>query len=69
MNERNLLFRRNCCPAERENNLKADIYLIELSAPVEEFLTIAINDTANTLFIAGIAGLLCHATIFFFSLI
>ncbi len=33
---------------------------LELAAPIEELLTVAIDDTANTLFITGITGFLCH---------
>jgi hypothetical protein len=35
-------------------------YLIDLPAPVEELLTVAINDTANTVFHTGIARIFCH---------
>jgi hypothetical protein len=56
----NLLFRGNRCLIQGEYDGQADINLIELSAPVEELLTVPINDTTNTLFITGIAGLLCH---------
>ena len=55
-----LLFRHNRCPAQGEYNVQAYIYLIELPAPIEELLTVAIDDTANTLFITGITGSLCH---------
>jgi hypothetical protein len=55
-----LLFRGNRCPAQGEYHIQANIYLIELAAPIEELLTVAIDDTANTLFITGITGLLCH---------
>jgi hypothetical protein len=54
------LFRGNRCPAQGEYHIQANIYLIELTAPIEELLTVAIDDTANTLFITGITGLLCH---------
>ena len=55
-----LLFRGNRCPALREYRIQANVYLIELTAPAEELLTVAIDDTANTLFITGITGFLCH---------
>ena len=55
-----LLFRGNRCPVQGEYTIKANAYLIELAAPVEELLTVAIDDSANTLFITGITGFLCH---------
>jgi len=55
-----LLFRGNRCPAQGEYRIQANVYLIELAAPAEELLTVAIDDTANTLFITGITGFLCH---------
>jgi len=55
-----LLFRGNRCPAQGEYHIEANVYLIELPAPIEELLTVAIDDTANTLFITGITGFLCH---------
>jgi hypothetical protein len=55
-----LLFRGKRCPAQGEYHLQANVYLIELPAPIEELLTVAIDDTANTLFITGITGFLCH---------
>jgi len=66
-NDKNFfLFRRDRCAAQGEYHGQTDIYLVELSAPVEELLTVAINDTANTFFITGIAGLLCHKVSFSF---
>jgi len=55
-----LLFRGNRCPVQGEYRIQANVYLIELPAPIEELLTVAIDDTANTLFITGITGFLCH---------
>jgi hypothetical protein len=55
-----VLFRGNLCPAQGEYNIQANVYLIEFLAPIEELLTVAIDDTANTLFIAGITGFLRH---------
>jgi hypothetical protein len=54
------LFRHDRRAAQGEYHVQADIYLVELPAPGEELPTIAINDTANTFFITGIAWLLCH---------
>jgi len=54
------LFRGNRCPAQREYDVQANVYLKELPAPIEELLAVAIDDTANTLFITGITGSLCH---------
>jgi hypothetical protein len=34
--------------------------MVEFGAPFEELLTVAIDDTANTFFIAGVTGFLCH---------
>jgi hypothetical protein len=56
----NLLFRGNRCSAQGVYYIQANVYLIELPAPIEELLTVAIDDTANTLFITGITGFLCH---------
>jgi hypothetical protein len=55
-----LLFRGNRCPSQGEYHIQANVYLIELPAPIEELLTVAIDDTANTLFITGITGFLSH---------
>ena len=55
-----LLVRSNGYPVQRENEVQTNIYLIQLTAPFEELLTVAINDTANALFITGITGFLCH---------
>ena len=59
-NYEDLLFRGNRCPAQGEYHIQANVYLIELPAPIEELLTVAVDDTPNTLFITGITGLLCH---------
>ena len=55
-----LLFWGYRCPAQGEYDIQANVYLIELAAPVEELLTVAIDDAANTLFITGITGFRCH---------
>jgi hypothetical protein len=56
-----MLFRSDCCLTEGEDHIKTIIDLVDLAAaPLEEVLTVAINDTANTLFYAGIAGVFCH---------
>jgi len=55
-----LLFRGNRCLAQGEYHIQANVYLIALPAPIEELLTVAIDDTPNTLFITGITGFLCH---------
>jgi hypothetical protein len=57
-----LLLRGNLCPAQGQYHIQANINMIELAAPFEELLTVAIDDTANTLFITGITGFLCHQT-------
>jgi hypothetical protein len=57
-----LLLRSDGYPVQRENDVQTNVYLIQLSAPFEELLTVAINDTANTVFITGITGFLCHQT-------
>jgi hypothetical protein len=54
------LFRGNCCPAQGEYPVQAKFDMSELAAPVEELLTVAIDDTTDTLFITGITGLLGH---------
>ena len=55
-----VLFRGNRCPPQGEYHIQANVYLIEPAAPIEELLTVAIDDTANTLFITGITGFLSH---------
>ena len=56
-----MLFRGDCSLAEGKDHIKTIIDLVELAAaPLEEVPTVAINDTANTLFYAGITGLFCH---------
>jgi hypothetical protein len=55
-----LSFRGNRCPAQGEYHIQVNVYLIELPAPVEELATVAIDDTANTLFITSITGFFCH---------
>jgi len=58
------LLRSNGYPVQRDNEVQTNVYLIQLTAPSEELLTVAINDTANTLFITGITGFLCHQATF-----
>jgi len=42
------------------DQIQTNVDLVELAAPFEELLTIAINDTADTLFFTYITGLFCH---------
>jgi hypothetical protein len=60
MSCKRLLLRGNRCPAQGEYHIQANITMIELATPFEELLTVAIDDTANTLFFTGITGFLCH---------
>ncbi len=46
----------------------ARAHLIDFLAPMEELLTVAIDDTANTLFQTGIARIFCHKFIFAYSI-
>jgi hypothetical protein len=59
-----ILLRSNGYLPQRKNEIQTNVYLIQLTAPFVELLTVAINDTANTLFITGITGFLCHQTTF-----
>jgi hypothetical protein len=45
-----LLFSYTRRPARLEQGIQANAQVIELLAPMEELLTVAINNTANTLF-------------------
>ena len=42
------------------DHIQTNVDLVELAAPFEELLTIAINNTADTLFFTCITGLFCH---------
>jgi len=43
-----------------DQRINTDSYLVDLPAPTEELLTVAIDDTANTVFQTGIARICCH---------
>jgi hypothetical protein len=43
-----------------DQRINTDSYLVDLPAPTEELLTVAIDDTANTVFQTGIARIFCH---------
>ena len=47
-------------PSLVEQRVHAHGYLVDFPAPKEELLTVAIDDTANTVFITGIARFSCH---------
>jgi hypothetical protein len=56
-----LLFRGNRCPVQGVYNIQTNVSLIEqIPSPVEELLTVAIDDSANTFFLTGITGFRCH---------
>jgi hypothetical protein len=52
-----------------DQQVKTNSYLIDLPAPVEELPTVAIDDTANTVFCTGMARIFCHTCTFPFRLI
>ena len=54
------IIQRKLCPAQGEYPVQAKLDMSELAAPAEELLTVAIDDTPNTLFFTGITGLLGH---------
>ena len=64
-----LLFSYTRLPARLEQRVQTNAQVIELLAPMEELLTITIDDTANTLFFTGIAWFICHNSTFGRSLI
>ena len=64
-----MLFGGDCCPAKGKYHIQTNVYPVELTAPLEELLTVAINDTPNTLFFASITGLFCHNFLFCLPLI
>jgi hypothetical protein len=41
-------------------DILANACLVQLTAPIEELLAVAIDDTADTIFNAGITGFLSH---------
>jgi len=43
-----------------EQGVQAHSDLIYFLAPMEELLTVAINDTSNTVFLTGSTGVFCH---------
>jgi hypothetical protein len=47
-----------------DQRVNTDGYLVDLPAPAEELLTVAIDDTANTVFQTGIARIFCHTCTF-----
>jgi hypothetical protein len=47
-------------PSLVEQRVHAHGDLVDFPAPKEELLTVAIDDTANTVFITGIARFSCH---------
>ena len=47
-----------------DQRVNTDGYLVDLPAPTEELLTVAIDDTANTVFQTGIARICCHTCTF-----
>jgi hypothetical protein len=51
-------------PLRIDQRVYTNSYLIDLPAPVEELLTVAIDDTANTVFHTGIARIFCHRCTF-----
>ena len=51
-------------PPRIQQRVHANGYLVDFLAPTEELLTVAIDDTANTIFIAGIARSFCHTLTF-----
>ena len=63
------LFSYSCWPARLEQGIQANAQVIELHAPMEELLTVAIDDTANTFFRTGITWFFCHNSTFAHSFI
>jgi hypothetical protein len=47
-------------PPRINQRIYADSDLVDLPAPMEELLTVTIDDTANTVFQTGIARIFCH---------
>ena len=47
-----------------DQRVNTDGYLVDFPAPTEELLTVAIDDTANTVFQTGIARIFCHRCTF-----
>jgi len=52
------------CPSLVKQRVHAHGDLVDFPAPKEELLTVAIDDTANTIFITGIARFSCHVCTF-----
>ena len=59
-NHHALSFSYTRWPAQLEQRVQAYAQVIELLAPMEELLTVAIDDTPNTFFRTGIAWFVCH---------
>ena len=51
-------------PPRIQQRVHANGYLVDFLAPTEELLTVAIDDTANTVFQTGIARIFCHTCTF-----
>jgi hypothetical protein len=51
-------------PLRIDQRVYTNSYLIDFPAPVEELLTVAIDDTANTVFHTGIARIFRHRCTF-----
>ncbi len=61
-----VLFSYSRCLAQREQGVKTNTQMTDLPAPMEELLTVTIDDTANTLFRTGITRFIGHNSFFLF---
>ncbi len=55
-------------PPGIDQRVDTNSYPIDLPVPMEELLTVAIDDTANTVVHTGITGIFCHNASFLLSL-